>query len=72
MKFTRSNDGAYVYVVHTGGKFIGLVARDTEDGKWVAAPVALVPGPGLMVRAVSASRLGPYKTRKEAAEALVN
>jgi len=63
-KFTPSDGG---YAVHTGGKFIGCAFR-LSDG-WIGEP-AVFDTETKRWMVSWADRVGPFKTRKEAAEAL--
>jgi hypothetical protein len=77
MQFTRSDGG---YAVHSGGRFIGCAFRYDEgrDGPgWIGEPVVFDTdanehyGPNVNVVSWEL-RVGPYKTRKEAAEAMAD
>jgi len=74
MQFTRSDGG---YAVHSGGRFIGYAFRYDEgrDGPgWIGEPVVFdTDADGIQRRFVSwDDRVGPFKTRKEAAVAMAD
>jgi len=58
--FTTSYHDEYRYRTYYAWVHIGFIGKDSETGEWVANP-----------EFDPADRIGPFKTRKAAAEALL-